>query len=113
MRQAAPLFLGIAHDNPTLTPPQKLRFDCCVAIGADIRRGEAEIGVATVLGGRYAVAAHRGSFATLATTYRWLALDYLPKEALALRRAPAVEIYLTPPDVEATDGLTEVMLPVE
>jgi len=56
---------------------------------------------------------HRGSFATLATTYRWLALDYLPKEGLVLRRAPAVEIYLTPPDVEATDGLTEVLLPVD
>jgi hypothetical protein len=49
----------------------------------------------------------------LATTYRWLALDYLPKEGLELRRAPAVEIYLTPPDVDATDGLTEVLLPVD
>jgi hypothetical protein len=29
-----------------------------------------------------------------------------------LRRAPAVEIYLTAPDVEATDGLTEVLLSV-
>ena len=110
---AAPLFLGMAHDNPALTPPEKLRFDCCVAIGAGVRRGEGDIGVATVLGARYAVASHRGSFATLATTYRWLALEFLPKEGLALRRAPAVEIYLTPPDVNATDGLTEVLLPVE
>ena len=113
MRDAAPLFLGVAHDNPALTPPNKLRFDCCVAISADVRRGEGQIGVTTALGARYAVAVHRGSFATLATTYRRLALDYLPKEGLVLRRAPAVEIYLTPPDVEATDGLTEVLLPVD
>lgn len=113
MRDVAPLFLGMAHDNPALTPPEKLRFDCCIAIGAGVRRGDGDIGVASVLGARYAIAVHRGSFATLATTYRWLALDYLPGEHLVLRRAPAVEIYLTPPDVDATDGLTEVLLPVE
>ena len=51
-------------------------------------------------------------FATLAETYRWLARDFLPRQQLILRRAPAVEIYLTPPDVNAADGLTEVLLPV-
>jgi AraC family transcriptional regulator len=112
MCDVAPLFLGLAHDNPALTPPEKLRFDCCVAISADVRRGEGDIGVQTVLGGRYGVAVHQGSFATLATTYRWLALEFLPGQQLVMRRAPAVEIYLTPPDVEATDGLTEVLLPI-
>ena len=112
MGDVAPLFLGLAQDNPALTPPEKLRFDCCVAIGADVRRGEGDIGVQTVLGGRYGVAVHKGSFATLATTYRWLALEFLPAQQLVMRRAPAVEIYLTPPDVQATDGLTEVLLPV-
>jgi AraC family transcriptional regulator len=106
------LFLGIAHDNPSLTPPSLLRFDCCVAVSDDMQRGEDDIGVQTVLGGRYAAAVHQGSFATLERTYAWLARDFLPRQQLALRRAPAVEIYLTPPDVNASDGITEVLLPV-
>ena len=107
-----PLLLGIAHDDPGLTPASHLRFDCCVAIADDVRRGEDDIGIQTVLGGRYASAVHHGSFATLAQTYRWLAREFLPQQQLVTRRAPAVEIYLTRPDTDATDGLTEVLLPV-
>jgi AraC family transcriptional regulator len=107
-----PLLLGIAHDNPALTPASRLRFDCCIAIADDVKRGEGDVAIQTVLGGRYAVAVQHGSFATLAQAYRWLARDFLPEQKLVLRSAPAVEIYLTPPSVEATDGLTEVLLPV-
>ena len=107
-----PLLLGIAHDNPALTPAHQLRFDCCIAIADDVTRGEGDVAIQTVLGGRYAVAVHQGSFATLAQTYRWLTRDFLPQQKLAFRPAATVEIYLTPPNVEATDGLTEVLLPV-
>jgi AraC family transcriptional regulator len=107
-----PLFLGMAHDNPSLTPASQLRFDCCVAVLDDLERGEGDVGVQTLLGGRYAAAVHQGSFTTLEQTYMWLARVFLPRERLTLRRAPAVEIYLTPPDVNGTDGITEVLLPV-
>jgi AraC family transcriptional regulator len=107
-----PLLLGIAHDNPALIPATQLRFDCCVALTDDVRRGKDDIGIQTVLGGRYAVAVHQGSFVTLAQTYRWLAREFLPQKGLTLRPSPAVEIYLTPPDSGATDGITEVLLPV-
>jgi AraC family transcriptional regulator len=107
-----PLFLGIAHDNPALTPASLLRFDCCVAVFDDLERGEGDVGIQTLFGGRYAAAVHQGSFTTLAQTYAWLAREFLPSHQLVLRRAPAVEIYLTPPDVNATDGITEVLLPV-
>lgn len=106
------LLLGIAHDNPAVTPASQLRFDCCIAIADDVRRGEDDIGIQTVLGARYAASVHHGNFATLMQTYAWLARDFLPRQQLTMRGAPAVEIYLTPPDVEATDGMTEVLLPV-
>lgn len=111
-RDQEPLFLGIAHDNPALTPASLLRFNCCVAVFSGLQRGDGAVGIQSVLGGRYAAAVHQGSFATLAQTYGWLARDFLPRHQLVLRRAPAVEIYLTPPDVKAIDGLTEVLLPV-
>jgi DNA gyrase inhibitor GyrI len=95
-----------------VTPAAQLRFDCCIAVTDDVRRGADDIGIQTVFGARYAAAVHHGSFATLAETYRWLARDYLPKQKLVMQSAPAIEIYLTPPDTEATDGLTEVLLPV-
>jgi AraC family transcriptional regulator len=48
-----PLFLGLAHDNPRITPASHLRFDCCVEVNANVR-GEGRVGVTEVCGGEYA-----------------------------------------------------------
>ncbi|MCI0362612.1 MAG: helix-turn-helix domain-containing protein [Phycisphaerales bacterium] len=48
-RQAKPIdlmLLGIAHDNPYLTSPDKLRFDCCVLIDATIKAESVEYVIA-------------------------------------------------------------------
>ena len=107
-----PLFLGIAHDNPRITPAAQLRFDCCVEITANVR-AEGEIGVPDVCGGEFATAVHRGPFERLAETYAWLAREFMPREGRSMRKAPCVEIYLTPPErTPAADLLTEVLVPV-
>ena len=49
---------GVCLDDPTITPPEKCRYDCAVEVGRGLRpRGARhEIGIETVAGGRYACA---------------------------------------------------------
>jgi AraC family transcriptional regulator len=107
-----PLFIGMAHDIPGVTPAAQLRFDCCMEVGVDCR-AEGEVGVQSVFGTAYAVALHQGTFATLAETYSHLARNFIPSQGATIVSGPSVEIYLTPPERSMTQpGLTEVLLPV-
>jgi AraC family transcriptional regulator len=106
------LFLGMAHDNPGLTPADKLRFDCCVEL-THAARPVNDIAIRELPGGMYATALHRGAFDGLAATYGWLAGEFIPGAGRTIRQAPALEMYLTQPDrTRPSDQLTEVMIPV-
>jgi AraC family transcriptional regulator len=107
-----PLLLGVPHDNPSVTPPERLRFDCCLAVD-DAVRPEGEIGVQHVAGGAYACAVHRGPFERLAETYAWIAASYVPEAGYRMRSGPFLELYLTPPERTSPEALlTEVFVPV-
>ena len=107
-----PLLLGVPHDNPSVTPPERLRFDCCIAVDDSVRP-EGEIGVQDVAGGAYATAVHRGPFERLAETYGWIALSFIPESGYRMRSAPFLELYLTPPErTPPEELLTEVFVPV-
>ena len=111
-RSNDPLLLGVPHDNPSVTPPERLRFDCCVAVD-DRVRPEGEIGVQDVAGGVYACAVHRGPFERLAETYAWIATSFIPDAGYRMRSGPFLELYLTPPEhTPSADLLTEVFVPV-
>lgn len=105
--------MGMAHDDPSVTPPDRLRFDTCLAIASDVK-GEGTIGVQEIPAGDYAVGTHYGPFETLIETYRWLGAEYLPSTCRVMARRPAVEIYLSDPQVTAPHDLrTEIRLPLE
>src|SRR5262249_53321885 len=65
------LMLGVCHDDPEVTPPDKVRYDCCVTVGDGVQ-GEGEVGVRTLEGGECAVVTHRGPYETLGEAYRWV-----------------------------------------
>ena len=74
---AGTMFLGICHDDPEVTPTEKMRYDACVTIDEQfVPHGE--IGVQTIAGGEYAVVTHRGPYSRLGETYRWLYSVWLP-----------------------------------
>lgn len=107
-----PLFLGIAHDDPGVTPAPRLWFDCCIEVEQSAKP-QGDIGIQAILGATFAVGLHRGPFTTLAETYTRLAREYLPSQDAVLLKGPAIEIYLTPPQrMTAEPGLTEILLPV-
>jgi hypothetical protein len=58
--------LGVDHDNPHVTPPDKLRYDAGISTDKPVEP-EGEVGVQEIAGGEYAVATHKGPYETLPT----------------------------------------------
>ncbi|MDQ3071000.1 MAG: AraC family transcriptional regulator [Acidobacteriota bacterium] len=107
------MWIGVPHDNPHLTPPEKLRFDCCVMVTGDMAPA-GEIGLREIGGDLYATTTHYGAFDRLAETYGWLGGHFMPSAGLTPRGAPAIEIYLTNPETTAPEQLlTDILLPVD
>lgn len=75
---------------------------------------EADVGVQRIGGGEYAVTTHRGSFDGLRASYGWLAGEFLERCGRVPRKAPALELYLTPPvGTPDADRITDLALPLE
>ncbi|GJM26540.1 MAG: AraC family transcriptional regulator [Phycisphaerae bacterium] len=99
--------LGLCHDDPDVTPADKIRYDACVSIGSDVQ-GEGEIGIQEIAGGNYAIARHKGPYERLVDTYAGLCGQWLPTSGNEPRDSPAFEVYLnnpqdTPPEELMTD----------
>jgi AraC family transcriptional regulator len=107
------LVLGICHDDPEVTPPEKIRFDCCVTVNNEFK-GEGEVGVQTLEGGDCAVLTHYGPYSQLGEAYRWLYGVWLPGSGREPRNAPAFEIYFGDPRQTPPEKLrTDIHLPLE
>lgn len=85
---------GIGHDNPYITAPERCRYDCCVAVD-DTFQPQAEIGVQTLPGGRYACADFTGTSADVFAAWQSLFRDWLPDSGHQLDDRPVFEFYPT------------------
>jgi AraC family transcriptional regulator len=107
------LVLGICHDDPEVTPPEKIRYDCCVGVGPNFTP-EGEIGLQTIPGGEHAILTLKGPYEKLGEAYRWLFGGWLPSSAREPNTAPAYEVYLNSPmTARPEDLLTEIYLPLK
>jgi len=87
---------GVCLDDPTITPPEKCRYDCAVEVGADfVPSGPmgVEVGIETVAGGRYACARFSGVAAEVRDAWTGLVARWLPKSRYQPDDRPALEIY--------------------
>ena len=108
-----PMLLGICHDDPEVTPPDKVRYDACVSVD-DSFAPEGEIGVQIIAGGDYAMTTHFGPYDKLGETYTQLLGQWLPRSGRELRAAPCFEVYLNDPQsTDAVDLLTDVYAPLK
>ena len=106
-------FIGISHDDPEVTPADKLRYDACLTVDKDIQP-QGEIGVQTIAGGKYAVFMHKGPYDMLGQTYGDIYRQWLPQSGEKLRDLPCFEIYLNSPDkTKPADLRTEIWIPVQ
>jgi AraC family transcriptional regulator len=106
------LILGLCHDDPDVTPADKIRYDCCLTVGDDFQ-GEGDVGVQTIEGGEYAIATHRGPYEQLGDVYRWLFGTWLASSGREVRGLPMYEVYLNSPMDTTPDKLiTEIHVPL-
>ncbi len=109
--------VGLCPDDPDLVDDSQLRMDACVVLedGDTFPTGETSLPVTErwVEGGRYAIAVHRGTYATLSATYLSLIGHWLPTTNELPTDAPILERYLNDPtQTKEADLLTEVCLPL-
>jgi AraC family transcriptional regulator len=106
-------FIGLCHDDPEVTPPDKVRYDACIRVDETFQ-AEGEVGVQTVAGGDYAVTTHRGPYDRLGQTYARLCGQWLPEHGREPRSAPSFEVYRNNPQTTPPEELlTDVHVPVE
>jgi AraC family transcriptional regulator len=106
-----PQMLGIVYDDPEVTPPEKVRYDACVAVD-DRFAPQGDVGLQEIAGD-YAVATHRGPYTRLGETYARLCGLWLPGSGRELASAPCVEVYRNSPmDAAPENLLTDIHLPL-
>jgi len=107
------LMIGIGQDDPSVTPPEKLRFDVCVQVPV-FRNPTGSIGCQTISPGAYAVGRHYGSFDNLADTYGHIYMNWLPTSKYRMRAIPAFEVYgSTWVNDDLQIHYTDVYMPIE
>ena len=104
--------IGLCHDDPAVTPPEKIRYDACLTAGPDFQP-DGEVGVQEIAGGEYAVTTHRGPYDGLHSLYARLCGEWLPASGRELRAVPPFEVYRnSPQDTAPEDLLTDIYLPL-
>jgi AraC family transcriptional regulator len=107
------LVLGICWDDPEVTPPEKIRYDCCITVGESFTP-DADVSVQTMENGECAVATHRGPYEKLGDLYLWLYGAWLPTSGREPRHAPPFEVYRNSPMIAAPeDLLTDIYIPLQ
>ena len=97
--------LSICHDDPEVTPQEKIRLDCCITVGGNTKP-EGEVELQTIPDGEYVVLTHRGSYNGLAESYCWL-----PSSGREFANCPPFEIYVNNPSETAEEDLvTEICI---
>ncbi len=107
-----PVWMGIGHDAPGTTPPERLRFDAALVVPGPFAP-EGKIGHQLLPGGPFAVTTHAGPYETLPAAYGAIFPRLLALPGYELVGLPAVEIYhTTRVNVRYRLNHTDLCLPV-
>lgn len=106
-------FHRICHDDPEVTPPDKIRYDACIPVGNTFE-ATGHVGVQGIAGGEYAVYTHRGPYSQLGESYAKLCGQWLPASGREPGSTPCFEIYRNSPQNTPPDQLiTDIYLPLQ
>lgn len=103
--------IGISHDDPTVTPPAKLRYDACVTVGEEITP-ERNINITELPAGKYARASFEGSAEQIQDAYNQIFGNFLPEQGYQPGDSPCYELYHNDPK---QDGkfIMDIFVPVK
>ena len=106
------LAIGICHDDPHITPPERCRYDACVTVGPAVE-GEGEVGVATLAAGKDAVMRFEGRAEDYGETYGYLFGEWFPASGYQPGDSPCYEIYRNDPEKSGGFFVVDICVPVE
>ena len=107
-----PVWMGLGHDAPGTTPPERLRFDAALVVPGPFAT-EGKIGHQILPGGPFAVTTHVGPYETLPAAYAAIFPRLVALPGYQLVGLPAVEIYhTTRVNVRYRLNHTDLCLPV-
>jgi len=105
--------IGVYHDDPKVTEPDKLRTDICLSVQQPATP-KGEIGVKQLRGGKYVVFTYRGSYEFLHAVYDTIYGKWIPENNYQIADAPCYEKYLTNPAVTPPEeNVTAIYVPIE
>jgi len=102
---------GVGHDDPSITPPDKCRYDACVEIPEGFQPG-GQFSVTTLPGGRYAVLPFEGSPHTINAAWSRLMREWLPSSGLQCDERPCFERYTELTTLTPGTFRCEICIPV-
>lgn len=106
-------FIGISHDDPTITDEAKLRYDACIAIRKEIKP-EGAIGFKVIPGGKCAIFRHKGSYDKLIDSYGFIFGTWMPESGNEPDDRPGFEIYINDPEKTKPEKLqTDIYIPIK
>lgn len=106
-------FIGVGHDDPRITPPDKIRYDACLTV-PERYDGTPDLPVAVVGDGDYATAVVKGPYTNLGPAYAWLCGVWGPDSGREFAAGPSMEVYLNDPKTTPPgELLTEIRVPLE
>jgi AraC family transcriptional regulator len=106
-------FIGVGHDDPRITPPEKIRYDACLTVPEGYA-GTPDLPVAVVGDGDYATAVVKGPYTNLGPAYAWLCGVWGPDSGREFAAGPSMEVYLNDPKTTPPgELLTEIQVPLE
>ncbi len=104
------LSLAIYHDDPDITPPEKLRLSCCVSV-PEGTVGERDVSVMEIPAGRSAVARFTiREPSDWGAIWNWLMGEWMPQSGYQPDDRPCYERYLSPPGTPVS--VVELVQPV-
>jgi AraC family transcriptional regulator len=107
------LLVGIYHDDPAVTPEEKLRSDAAITIPAKTKLppGLTEMALPA---GRYAHATHHGPYSGLGETWGHIRNEWLPRSGEKAGDGMSYEVYPnTPMNAKPHELVTELYLPLK
>jgi AraC family transcriptional regulator len=114
--------VGMPHDDPDVTPPDKIRCDAAILLGTQPRGptglagGPAggDVRWMTLPARDYAVVRHTGPYERLSDAYAWLCGVWLPRSGREAASLPPIEFYRNhPPQTPLGQLITDIHLPLE
>jgi DNA gyrase inhibitor GyrI len=93
------VFIGIGHDNPSVTPASELRYDACITVDEEYEPKK-PVEVQTIVGGDYAVAKNC-PVGKIKDAFQYLFGKWLARSSRELRPAPGFLVFVGARDAVA------------